>query len=111
MSIVSHLFNASATKLTSKTNKFGEVVLSPGSTAYPCRFRETGGDTLEHNPNRDQINSDAQAWFDPGTPIAVGDIVSIDSEHWRVQTVQECRGAASTVEFLKMFLERYRQVT
>lgn len=112
MSIVTHLFNATATKVSMKTNEFGELVhTNAAETSYPCRFRDFGGDALQQNVNMEQVTSDAQAWFEPSAPMSIGDILHINSEYWRIQTIQRARGAGSTVEFLKTFLERYRMVS
>lgn len=109
MSIVSHLFNATAVKVVTKKNEMGEQVFASNGEEQPCRFRVTPGENVLQNSNRETVVSDAQLWFNPDVITAEKDIWYVFGENWRVSAVQEARGAGSEVEFLKVFVNRYTQ--
>lgn len=93
-----------AYKVTTTRNAYGDYVAS-GTTTHRCHFRyitelQIGGNEV--------VQSDAMAWFEPDSGIVKGDIVTIDSEHFKIERVVKARRLHSTeVQFIKTYLMKY----
>lgn len=104
MGLLTAILQDTATIYTQSYNKHGDVVKTE-SASYPCRIRYIS--ELDRTLNMEEMDSDAQAWFEPTAPITEGTIFSIDDIEWRVQRVLKARRFIGNVLFLKTLLKRH----
>lgn len=97
-----------AYKVTVTRNAYGDY-LSSGTTALSCHFRYITEVVTENNQ---QIQSDAQGWFEAGSGVEKGDIIKFEGEHYRVERVTQARRLReTTVQFIKTELLKYGTIS
>lgn len=95
-------------RITTQRNSAGDIVRTGAADQVLYgRFREVS--RLTKMNNREEIRSEAQAWFPPTTVINRGDILfTEDGEYYEVAKLAYARKLGSdTVEFLKISLEKH----
>jgi hypothetical protein len=94
-----------AYKVTTTRDAYGSFTAS-GSTALPCHFRVNNSQIT--GSGDETVQSDAMAWFEPDSGIALKDIIRFGSRHYRVERVIEARRLRETaVQFIKCDLKIY----
>lgn len=112
MSIISHLFNATAEKITVAKDEYNDYSYTSTGSTVSCYFREASR-LDEAGTNRENEVSDAvpQIWFDPGVDTQEGDVWLVHGDedtYWRIKSIVKARKAGnSAVQFLKCDTERH----
>lgn len=90
-------------------NKYGDYIAT-SETAVKCHFRVN--DELQHNNQNDQIESDAQAWFEPDSGVQKGTIVKFEGTHYKVEQYIEARKLRNpNIQFIKTRMMKYGPIS
>jgi hypothetical protein len=109
MGILSHALLGNGELLTATINKYGDQVVS-GGTSVPCRFRYITGIVKGQNSEAN-TTFDAIVWFEPEAGVNEGDIVTINSLYWRIERlVRATRLNDNTVLFIKAYVNKHDAV-
>jgi hypothetical protein len=74
------------------------------STAYKGRFVEKTKVIL--SPTGENVTSQAEVWLTPDVPVDLGDKLIYETQGYRIIQLSKPK-TASTVKFIKCYLERY----
>ena len=98
-----------AYKVTKTRNSYGDYTAS-GETALKCHFRYITDH--QSNVSNEVIQSDAMAWFEADSGVALKDIIKFEGEHFRVERVIKARRLRSkAVQFIKVDLLKYGTIS
>jgi len=107
MSLISHVLQQDATKITTITDKYGDQ-LEDSNLPLKCRFRYIT--EIDNGTNQEGIRSgEAIIWFEPDADIQEGSIVEVDGKYWRVNRLIKARRlSGNAVEFLKAIVNNHQ---
>ena len=97
--------NHTVYKVTMTSNSYGDRIAG-GTTSLKCHVRIIT-DSITSSSN-EQIQSDAQMWFEPDSGVVKDDVIKFEGEHYSVERVTQARRLRSPeVQFIKADLSKY----